>query len=152
MRVAMLAPIAWRTPPRQYGPWEQVVATLTDGLLAVGIDVTLYATGDSAIRAGVRSVVRRGYEEDSSYDVKVFEALHIARVFEDADQFDLIHNHFDFLPLMWSRLVGTPMVATIVPTPYAHGHPRSGKRFACPAPGLDLNLWSTLLDLSHAPG
>jgi hypothetical protein len=55
----------------------------------------------------------RGYEEDTSYDVKVFEALHIARVFEEADQFDLIHNHFDFLPLMWSQLVATPMVATI---------------------------------------
>ena len=113
MRVAMLAPIAWRTPPRQYGPWEQVVATLTDGLVQLGIDVTLYATGDSGTRAKLRSVVERGYEEDASYNVKVFEALHIARVFEEADQFDLIHNHFDFLPLMWSRLVATPMVATV---------------------------------------
>jgi glycosyltransferase involved in cell wall biosynthesis len=113
MRVAMLAPIAWRTPPRQYGPWEQVVATLTDGLVQLGIDVTLYATGDSGTRAKLRSVVERGYEEDASYNVKVFEALHIARVFEEADQFDLIHNHFDFLPLMWSRLVTTPMVATV---------------------------------------
>jgi len=113
MRVAMLAPIAWRTPPRQYGPWEQVVATLTDGLVQLGIDVTLYATGDSGTRAKLRSVVERGYEEDASYNVKVFEALHIARAFEEADQFDLIHNHFDFLPLMWSRLVTTPMVATI---------------------------------------
>lgn len=113
MRVAMLAPIAWRTPPRQYGPWEQVVATLTDGLVQLGIDVTLYATGDAGTRAKLRSVVARGYEEDASYNVKVFEALHIARVFEEADQFDLIHNHFDFLPLMWSRLVTTPMVATV---------------------------------------
>jgi glycosyltransferase involved in cell wall biosynthesis len=113
MRVAMLAPIAWRTPSRQYGPWEQVVATLTDGLVQLGIDVTLYATGDSGTRAKLRSVVARGYEEDASYNVKVFEALHIARVFEEADQFDLIHNHFDFLPLMWSRLVATPVVATV---------------------------------------
>jgi glycosyltransferase involved in cell wall biosynthesis len=113
MRLAMLAPIAWRTPPREYGPWEQVVANLTNGLVQLGIDVTLYATGDSATRAKLRSVVERGYEEDSSYNVKVFEALHIARVFEEAAQFDLIHNHFDFLPLMWSRLVATPMVATI---------------------------------------
>ena len=107
MRLAMLAPIAWRTPPREYGPWEQVVANLTNGLVQLGIDVTLYATGDSATRAKLRSVVERGYEEDSSYNVKVFEALHIARVFEEAAQFDLIHNHFDFLPLMWSRLVTT---------------------------------------------
>ena len=113
MRLAMLAPIAWRTPPREYGPWEQVVANLTNGLVQLGIDVTLYATGDSGTRAKLRSVVERGYEEDASYNVKVFEALHIARVFEEADQFDLIHNHFDFLPLMWSRLVATPMVATV---------------------------------------
>lgn len=113
MRLALLAPIAWRTPPRQYGPWEQVVADLADGLVQLGIDVTLYATGDSGTRAKLRSVVARGYEEDASYNVKVFEALHIARVFEEADQFDLIHNHFDFLPLMWSRLVTTPMVATV---------------------------------------
>jgi glycosyltransferase involved in cell wall biosynthesis len=113
MRLAMLAPIAWRTPPRHYGPWEQVVANLTDGLVQLGVDVTLYATGDSGTRAELRSVVTRGYEEDASYNVKVFEALHIARVFEEADQFDLIHNHFDFLPLMWSRLVATPIVATI---------------------------------------
>lgn len=112
-RVAMLAPIAWPTPPRGYGPWEQVVATLTDALIDLGVEVTLYATGDSATRAEVRSVVAHGYEEDPSYDVKVHEALHIAKVFEEADDHDVIHNHFDFLPLAWSRLVDTPMVTTI---------------------------------------
>jgi hypothetical protein len=60
MRLAMLAPIAWRTPPRHYGPWEQVVANLTDGLVELGIDVTLYATGDSGTRAELRSVVMHG--------------------------------------------------------------------------------------------
>lgn len=112
-RVAMLAPIAWPTPPRGYGPWEQVVATLTDALTDLGVEVTLYATGDSRTRAELRSVVPHGYEEDPSYDVKVYEALHIARVFEEAGDHDLIHNHFDFLPLAWSRLVDTPMVTTI---------------------------------------
>ena len=112
-RVAMLAPIAWPTPPRGYGPWEQVVATLTDALVDLGAHVTLYATGDSATRAELRSVVAHGYEEDPDYDVKVYEALHIARVFEEAAQHDIIHNHFDFLPLAWSRLVATAMVTTI---------------------------------------
>lgn len=115
MHVAMLAPIAWRTPPRHYGPWEQVVATLTDALIDAGVQVTLYATGDSATRARLVSVVEQGYEVDHSYDVKVHEALHIARCFEDAaaGRFDLIHNHFDFLPLAWSRLVDVPVVTTI---------------------------------------
>lgn len=111
----MLAPIAWRTPPHHYGPWERVVATLTDGLVARGVDVTLYATGDSGTAARLVSVVPRGYEEDDSYDVKVHEALHIARCFEDAagGAYDLVHNHFDFLPLAWSRLVTMPIVTTI---------------------------------------
>jgi glycosyltransferase involved in cell wall biosynthesis len=112
-RVAMLAPIAWSTPPRGYGPWEQVVATLTDALVDLGTHVTLYATGDSTTNAELRSVVAHGYEEDTSYDVKVYEALHIARVFEEAAEHDIVHNHFDFLPLAWSRLVGTPLVTTI---------------------------------------
>ncbi|HEY5011624.1 MAG TPA: glycosyltransferase family 4 protein [Acidimicrobiia bacterium] len=113
IRVAMLAPIAWPTPPRGYGPWEQVVATLTEALVDLGVDVTLYATGDSHARAEVRWVAAHGYEEDHTYDVKVHEALHIARVFEEAGEHDVIHNHFDFLPLAWSRLVDTPVVTTI---------------------------------------
>jgi glycosyltransferase involved in cell wall biosynthesis len=113
IHVAMLAPIAWSTPPNGYGPWEQVVATLTDALIDAGVDVTLYATGDSATKAELRSVVAHGYEEDNTYDVKVYEALHIARLFEAAHEFDVIHNHFDFLPLAWSRLVSTPVVTTI---------------------------------------
>ena len=109
----MLAPIAWPTPPAGYGPWEQVVATLTDALVDLGVDVTLYATGNSRTRAPLRWVAPDGYEQDPSYDVKVYEALHIARVFEEAAEHDLIHNHFDFLPLAWSRLVDTPVVTTI---------------------------------------
>jgi glycosyltransferase involved in cell wall biosynthesis len=111
--VAMLAPIAWPTPPSGYGPWEQVVATLTDALVRLGVEVTLYATGDSRTPARLVSVVPHGYEEDHSYDVKVYEALHIPRAFEQAAEHDLVHNHFDFLPLCWSRLVSTPVVTTI---------------------------------------
>jgi hypothetical protein len=104
MRVANLAPIAWPTPPRGYGPWEQVVATLTDALVDLGVQVTPLCHRDSATRAELRSVVAHGYEADATYDVKVYEALHIARVFEEAGEYGLIHNHFDFLPLTWSRL------------------------------------------------
>ncbi|MDW7740703.1 MAG: glycosyltransferase family 4 protein, partial [Bacillota bacterium] len=47
MKIAMLSPISWRTPPRHYGPWEWVVSMLTEGLVKRGLDVTLYATADS---------------------------------------------------------------------------------------------------------
>ena len=109
----MLAPIAWRVPPRHYGPWELVVSRLTEGLVAAGVDVTLFATADSLTSASLSSVAARPYEEDDSYDVKVAECLHIAAAFERADEFDLLHNHFDFLPLTYSRLVDVPLVTTI---------------------------------------
>jgi glycosyltransferase involved in cell wall biosynthesis/mannose-6-phosphate isomerase-like protein (cupin superfamily) len=113
MRVAMLAPISWRVPPRHYGPWEQVVSLLTEGLVARGIAVTLFATADSLTRAQLVGVCPRPYSEDPSLDAKVWECLHISEVFERAAEFDLIHNHFDFLPLSYSRLVSTPVVTTI---------------------------------------
>lgn len=113
MKIAMLSPIAWRTPPRHYGPWEQVVSWLTEGLLRRGVQVTLYATADSQTGAGLRAVAPRPYAEDSSLDPKVWECLHIAALFEEAEQYDLIHNHFDFLPLTYAGLVQTPVVTTI---------------------------------------
>ena len=109
----MLAPIAWRVPPRHYGPWERVVSLLTEGLVAAGVEVTLFATADSETTATLSAVVPRPYEEDKTLDVKVWESLHLASVFEQAGQFDLIHNHYDFLPLTYSGLVSTPVVTTI---------------------------------------
>lgn len=109
----MLAPIAWRVPPRHYGPWERVTSILTEGLASHGVDVTLFATAESITRARLHAVAPRGYSEDPSLDAKVYEALHIASAFERAGQFDLLHNHFDFLPLSYSRLVETPVVTTI---------------------------------------
>jgi glycosyltransferase involved in cell wall biosynthesis len=113
VRVALLAPISWRVPPRHYGPWERVVALLTEGLVAAGVDVTLFATADSSTSAPLAAVVPRPYSEDPDLDAKVWECIHIAEVFERAREFDVIHNHFDFLPLSYSRLVPTPVVTTI---------------------------------------
>jgi glycosyltransferase involved in cell wall biosynthesis/mannose-6-phosphate isomerase-like protein (cupin superfamily) len=113
MRIAMLAPISWRVPPRHYGPWERVVSLLTEGLVRRGIDVTLFATADSLTTARLVAVCPRPYSEDPSIDAKAWECLHISAVFERAGEFDLIHNHFDFLPLSYSGLVDTPVVTTI---------------------------------------
>ena len=113
LRVAVLAPISWRVPPRHYGPWEQFASLLTEGLVERGIDVTLFATGDSETAARLISVVPQGYSEDPEAEPKVSECLHIAQVFERAHEFDVIHNGFDFLPLTYSRLVETPVLTTI---------------------------------------
>ena len=111
--MAVLAPISWRVPPRHYGPWEQFVSLLTEGLVQRGLDVTLFATTDSLTKARLVGTAPRGYSEDPTIDAKVWECLHISAVFERAAEFDLIHNSFDFLPLSFSGLVDTPVVTTI---------------------------------------
>ena len=113
LRVAVLAPIAWRTPPRHYGPWEQFASLLADGLVAAGHDVTLFATADSVTTAMLHGTATCGWSEDEAIEPKVAECLHIAAVFERADEFDIIHNGFDFLPLTYSDLVETPVITTI---------------------------------------
>jgi glycosyltransferase involved in cell wall biosynthesis len=109
----VLAPISWRVPPAHYGPWEQFASLLTEGLVERGLDVTLFATANSITTAQLVGSAPMGYSEGSSLDAKVWESLHISACFERAGEFDLIHNSFDFLPLVFSQLVPTPVVTTI---------------------------------------
>lgn len=113
MRIGMLAPISWRTPPRRYGPWEYATSLLTEALVAGGVDVTLFATADSETKGRLKAICPRPYSEDSSLDPKVWEALHVAYAFEHASEFDILHNQADFIPLAFSRVVDTPVVTTI---------------------------------------
>jgi|SRR5579871_1595387 len=113
MRIAMLAPIAWRTPPRHYGPWELVTSVLTEALVARGVDVTLFATLDSLTAGKLDGVVPASYSDDPSIDAKVWEYRHLAHLFGQADRFDLIHNQADFPAHAFSGLVDTPIVTTI---------------------------------------
>ncbi len=109
----MLAPIAWRTPPRHYGPWELVTHLLTEALVERGVDVTLFATLDSVTAATLDGVVPAPYSEDPSIDAKVWEHRHLSHLFAQADRFDLIHNQADFPAHAFAPLVDTPMVTTI---------------------------------------
>lgn len=113
MKIALISPIAWRTPPTHYGPWENIASLLCEGLVKRGIDVTLFATADSKTAGKLVAVCPRGYEEDKNVEPKVWECLHICEVFERSKEFDLIHNNFDFLPLTYSCLVDTPVLTTI---------------------------------------
>ena len=121
LKIAILAPIAWRTPPKNYGPWELVSSNLTEGLVKKGYDVTLFATKDSITKAKHHAICSRGYEEDKSIDPEVWKLLHISEVFERAHEFDIIHNHFDYAPLTYSKFVKTPIVTTL------HGFPSKEK-------------------------
>ena len=113
MKAALLAPVAWRTPPRHYGPWEQISSNIAEGLIKLGVDVTLFATGDSITSGKLDFVCDKGYEEERMQDAKVAECLHISNLMEKAGDFDIIHNNFDFLPLTYSRLIKTPVITTI---------------------------------------
>ncbi|WP_158991594.1 glycosyltransferase family 4 protein [Mucilaginibacter sp. L196] len=113
MKIAVLSPVAWRTPPRHYGPWEQIASNIAEGMVKKGVEVTLFATGDSITSGELDSVCAQGYEEDRTQDAKVLECLHISNLMEKAGDFDLIHNNFDFLPLTYSGLIKTPVITTI---------------------------------------
>jgi glycosyltransferase involved in cell wall biosynthesis len=111
--VALLGPIAWRTPPVHYGPWELITSLLAEGLTARGVEVTLFATLDSITKATLDGVVATGYETDPSIDGRVWEAIHVAHALGRSGEFDLVHNHLDWLPLAFSGFCGAPMLTTI---------------------------------------
>jgi glycosyltransferase involved in cell wall biosynthesis len=113
VKVALLGPIAWRTPPRAYGPWEQVVSLLAEGLVARGVDVTLFATLDSETSARLDGVCPRPYGEDPAFDGRVWEALHVAHCYAHSDGYDLVHNHLDWLPLAFSQACHAPLLTTV---------------------------------------
>ena len=113
IKIAILSTTCWRTPPRHYGPWEQVASNIAEGLCERGLDVTLFATGDSITSGKLEYVYEHSWGEDPDMDPKVCECMHISHLMEMANRFDIIHNNYDFLPLTYSRLINTPMVTTI---------------------------------------
>jgi glycosyltransferase involved in cell wall biosynthesis len=113
MKIALLGPIAWRTPPLHYGPWELITSLLAEGLAARGVDVTLFATLDSQTKATLDGVCPTGYEESPQIDGRVWEAIHVAHALRRSGEFDLVHNHLDWLPLAFSQHCAAPMLTTI---------------------------------------
>jgi glycosyltransferase involved in cell wall biosynthesis len=113
VKVALLGPIAWRTPPLHYGPWELITSLLAEGLTRRGVDVTLFATLDSITKATLDGVIPTGYEESPDHDGRVWEALHVSHALTRSGEFDLVHNHLDWLPLAFSAHCAAPMLTTI---------------------------------------
>ncbi len=113
VKVALLGPIAWRTPPLHYGPWELITSLLAEGLTARGVDVTLFASLDSVTAATLAGISPTGYEENDELDGRVWEALHVSYALSRSAEFDLVHNHLDWLPLAFSAHCAAPMLTTI---------------------------------------
>ncbi|MDE2572755.1 MAG: glycosyltransferase family 4 protein [bacterium] len=138
MRLAVLAPISWPSPPSGYGPWEQVAANIADGMVRRGLDVTLFATQNSRTSARLAGVAPVGLNEDPALPGHVLEALHIGACFQRAaaGEFDLIHNNFDWLPMTYALGSRTPPLLTTIhgfssPTILAAYYACAGRSFFC---------------------
>ena len=113
MRIAQVAPLQIAVPPRDYGGTERCVYNLTEALVRLGHDVTLFATGDS--RTSARLVPMRpepiGFDPD--LDATALHLAELAGVYRRADEFDVIHSHLDYLTLPFIQSTRTPTVLTL---------------------------------------
>ncbi|MHB1416360.1 MAG: glycosyltransferase family 4 protein [Chloroflexota bacterium] len=114
MRIAQISPLWERVPPPAYGGTEAVVHALTEGLVARGHEVVLFASGDSLTSAELRSVYPRSLR--TAVDLKdptPYDWLHVAQALAASGEFDVVHNHAGELPMAMSHLVATPMLSTL---------------------------------------
>ncbi len=114
MRIAQVAPLWERVPPPAYGGIELVVGLLTDELVRRGHEVTLFASGDSISLAKLESVHPQALRLDSTVkEYGIYEMLQLSRVYERADDFDIIHSHMGCAALPYANFVKTPTVHTL---------------------------------------
>ena len=145
-RIAVLAAISWPAPPPGYGPWEQVAFNVADGMRRRGLDVTLFATGNSHFDGNLISVVPVGLNEDPALNGEVYTALHIASCFARAADFDLIHNHLDWKPLTYALSSNAPPLITTI-----HGF-SSPQILAAYYAGAARSFYCSISDADRDPG
>jgi len=112
MRIAMISPLEMRVPPIAYGGTELVVSLLTEELVRRGHDVTLFASGDSVTSAKLISVCPH-FLRGSGRNADILTMLSVVSCLEQADKFDIIHNHTCFEGLSTAGLAKTPMLTTL---------------------------------------
>ncbi len=116
MRIAQIAPLAERVPPKKYGGTERVVSVLTDELVRRGHEVTLFASGDSITTAKLHAVYPRSLREAKLKDIYALNywlLLNIGSAYAMQDQFDIIHDHLTPISLPTAHLAKTPVVMTM---------------------------------------
>lgn len=116
MKIAQIAPIAERVPPKKYGGTERVVWALTEELVKRGHEVTLFASGDSITKAKLESVYPRGLREAHLRDVygtNHWTLLNFGLTYELQDDFDIIHDHLGPISLPTANIASTPVVMTM---------------------------------------
>jgi glycosyltransferase involved in cell wall biosynthesis len=114
MRIAQVAPLYESVPPRYYGGTERVVSWLTEELVALGHEVTLFASGDSVSNAHLVKSCKKALRLDADcVDPLAHHVLMIEEVFSRADDFDIIHFHTDYLHFPYSRREKIPCLTTL---------------------------------------
>jgi glycosyltransferase involved in cell wall biosynthesis len=115
LRVAQLAPLYERIPPRLYGGTERVVSYITEELVRRGHEVTLFASGDSETKATLKAGCPQALRLTGRQEMGTFLQLPmISDVFEHArERFDVIHSHLDYWSFPFAKLVDVPTVATM---------------------------------------
>lgn len=113
MRIAQVAPLQVAVPPRGYGGTERVVHTLTEELVRLGHEVTLFAAGDSRTSARLVPMVPRAINFDPAVDIAGYHVAMLDEVYDQASSFDVIHSHLDYLTLPFTRRTATPTVLTL---------------------------------------
>jgi glycosyltransferase involved in cell wall biosynthesis len=114
MRIAQIAPLTEAIPPKLYGGTERVVSWLTDELINLGHDVTLFASGDSVTKAKLEPIWPRALRLDGT--VRDPMALHMSmleRVYQRAGEFDVLHFHLDYYPFSLFSRQSTPFITTL---------------------------------------
>src|SRR5207249_8252961 len=120
MRIAHIAPVATTIPPPKSGSVETMTSLLTEGLVARGHDVTLFATGDSKTKASLCAIYPHGYWHDPNmWPWELYEMLNLAAAVERASLFDIIHYEAAYYPmsLAFARLSPIPIVQTLHHSP-----------------------------------
>ena len=114
MKIAQIAPLMESVPPRLYGGTERIVSYVTDELVRLGHDVTLFASGDSVSRANLVRCVPQALRLDANVrDVIPYYMLMLDRVRELADEFDILHFHIDQFHFPLFRPIAQRTVTTL---------------------------------------
>src|SRR5690348_16898866 len=109
MRIAQIAPLTEAVPPKLYGGTERVVHWLTEELVALGHEVTLYASGDSQTSAKLEAPWPRALRLDSSIrDPNALHIMMLEHVRQRAHEFDMLHFHLDYYPFSLFARQATP--------------------------------------------
>src|SRR6202167_1616202 len=114
MHIAQVAPLTEAVPPKLYGGTERVVSWLTEELIALGHDVTLFASGDSVTSAKLEAMWPRALRLDGSVrDPNALHMMMLEKVYERAADFDVLHCHLDYYPFSLFSRQPTPFVTTL---------------------------------------